>query len=325
MFDCIPGFLRFPLALTLGSFVAAPAVTRAEIETSREQSVAVAQLRDLDVSTITTDIAVVGNETDTISVKLFLTARTNNQEEANELFENVEFKIEERGDELHVVVEPKTERRLFGLLGNRSKPMPKTRLEIVVPAAFSIEIDSVSGDALVRNVIGSHSLDTVSGSCVIEESKGNHHLDSTSGDLTVIASAGSHDLSSTSGNILVRDGAGDISAETTSGDIRIESFPGTHEADSVSGNIYATLAAELADNCEFETVSGSITLEVEADFSARLIADTASGSIELRAQPEQVLKKERDRAEAIFGQGGPTVRLDTVSGGIQVVPHSISL
>lgn len=326
MFSFLPGFLRFPAFMAIGSvFTLSATNTRADISKTLDRSVEIHQLTELVVSGISTHVSVVGKESDSIAIKLLLTTKTDDRDDAQALFENVEFSVEERGRELHVTVKPKQEQRFFGLLGSRNKEMPNSSLEIAVPPTFSLVLNSISGDLSIENVKGDHELKAVSGGCLVRSSPGNHLLDSTSGDLTIHGSPGNHRIDSTSGDIVVRGGFGDVHADTTSGNVRIEAFPGTHQVDTVSGNIFASLAAHPSRDCRFDTVSGSITLEVEEAFSARIVADTGSGSIHFKAEPTQVVKMERDRAEAIFGEGGVTVVLDTVSGGIRVQPRSISL
>jgi DUF4097 and DUF4098 domain-containing protein YvlB len=99
---------------------------------------------------------------------------------------------------------------------------------------------------------------------------------------------------------------------------------GAVQAEAMSSTIRASFEnAPSIDDMKFETVSGDIDLSFKADLNAELDAQTVSGGIDVKTLGVPVTKSP-GHAEAIgtIGNGGQTLKIETVSGRIKVTRRS---
>lgn len=132
---------------------------------------------------------------------------------------------------------------------------------IGVSASDKIKIDTVSGDADLKNIkAGKLDINTVSGNLRADGEISELESDSVSGDITVSSAVPLKKLD----------------CDSTSGDIRLtipKNSGFTLEADTVSGSI----------SCELPTVSESKNRRVCGDGSAEFETDTVSGDLVIKA------------------------------------------
>ncbi len=110
------------------------------------------------------------------------------------------------------------------------------------------------------------------------------------------------ELRTVNGNIEIYEGGGSVHAHTTNGNVHLEL---AHFADQKG------MAAE--------TTNGSVLLAVPQDTQANLEARSLNGNFysELPFSQETASRPREMRGK--FGKGGPTIRLNTVNGGIRIV------
>ena len=132
---------------------------------------------------------------------------------------------------------------------------------IGVSASDKIKIDTVSGDADLKNIkAGKLDINTVSGNLRADGEISELESDSVSGDITVSSAVPPKKLD----------------CDSTSGDIRLtipKNSGFTLEADTVSGSI----------SCELPIVSESKNRRVCGDGSAEFETDTVSGDVVIKA------------------------------------------
>ncbi len=132
---------------------------------------------------------------------------------------------------------------------------------IGVSASDKIKIDTVSGDADLKNIkAGKLDINTVSGNLRADGEISELESDSVSGDITVSSAVPPKKLD----------------CDSTSGDIRLtipKNSGFTLESDTVSGSI----------SCELPTVSESKNRRVCGDGSAEFETDTVSGDVVIKA------------------------------------------
>jgi DUF4097 and DUF4098 domain-containing protein YvlB len=144
----------------------------------------------------------------------------------------------------------------------RSHHVDGSDLEISLPRASRVEIETVSCDITVGEISGRLIAEAVSGNVVANCNSLEVDLRTVSGDVEVAAPAARTRAKTVSGSVRVRGGKGDI------------------EASSVSGSV--TVSAEAIRDCKMETTSGRIRLDGSLAPGGRVDAGTVSGSIELR-------------------------------------------
>jgi hypothetical protein len=170
--------------------------------------------------------------------------------------------------------------------------------EITLPRGSAINSTTGSGDVEIQDVGASVKAQSGSGSVRVHGVQGMTTLGTGSGDIE-----------------LQQTGPGDVKAETGSGSIRLHGISGALKASTGSGDIEAE--GQPTSDWKVSTGSGSVRLSVgNAHFT--LDADTGSGNISV-AQPMTMQGSlNRHHVSAVVGGGGPTIRVGTGSGDIQI-------
>jgi hypothetical protein len=170
--------------------------------------------------------------------------------------------------------------------------------EITLPRSSAISSTTGSGDVEIQDVGASVKAQSGSGSVRVHGVQGPTILGTGSGDIE-----------------LQQSGAGDVKAETGSGSIRLHGLAGALKASTGSGDIEAE--GQPTSDWKLSTGSGSVRLTVgNAHFN--LDADTGSGNISV-AQPMTMQGSlNRHHVNAVVNGGGPTLRIGTGSGDIQI-------
>ena len=199
--------------------------------------------------------------------------------------------------------------------------MGDTTLELKVPQAAALAIDTVSADVSVASVAGKElEIDTVSGKLRLDSGAERVDIDSVSGDIELNGKARKAQLQTVSGNIRTRGLGGEISLETVSGDIDADSSGyGELDVQTVSGDINLRGAPADRANAKIETMSGDVRLTLPDAVSARLRASSFSGRIrsDFAAGSGSSGVGEK-RWEAVLGAGAAQIRLETFSGDIEI-------
>jgi hypothetical protein len=211
-------------------------------------------------------------------------------------------------------------------------------MRISVPRGKRVEINLAIGEITVTNVDGDLRLDVHaasvratgtkgrlmvdagSGSVRVDESEGELEVDTGSGSTTVVGFRGrSMVVDAGSGGVEVRDVTVErFHVDVGSGRVRAENLAAEDlDIDTGSGSVDVALTtvprASLID-----TGSGGVRLTLPAAANADLDFDTGSG----RISTEFAVTMDRIERRALRGQigtGGPTIRIDTGSGGIALL------
>jgi DUF4097 and DUF4098 domain-containing protein YvlB len=146
-------------------------------------------------------------------------------------------------------------------------------------------------------------------------------------------------LSTSNGSIHVTDGTGPARLRTSNGGIRVTGLDGSLEATTSNGPIQAELKAvnapvraetsngsidlrlpgTLHDAVRAHTSNGGITLHMPDGANARLSAHTSNASISSDFDLKMQGQVGRNNVEAVLGNGGPLVELNTSNGGIHLL------
>jgi DUF4097 and DUF4098 domain-containing protein YvlB len=145
----------------------------------------------------------------------------------------------------------------------------RSDLEIHVPRASRIEVDSHSADVTVSDTTGALHVESMSGNIVVTSGSTEVYAESVTGNITLsLSGATSH-----------------IHAEAVNGSVKIQGAGGELEASTVNGNV--DVVGGSLQQGHIETVSGSIRFEGDVTGEAELSVETVSGSVDL-AFPEKV-------------------------------------
>ena len=170
--------------------------------------------------------------------------------------------------------------------------------DITLPATSNINAATGSGDVDIQNVGATLKAQTGSGSVTANGIQGAATLGTGSGDI-----------------VLHQTGPGDVKAETGSGSIKLQGLSGALKASTGSGDIEAT--GQPTSDWKLSTGSGSVRLTVgNARFN--FDAETGSGSINVSQPITMQGSLNRHHVSGVVNGGGPTIKVGTGSGDIQV-------
>ena len=230
--------------------------------------------------------------------------RGGSPDRAKRLLENVELRIEQRGNDIYV--EPhlyEQERSWLDLF--RGKRF-RVDFEITVPRECAVDAQTVSGDLDVQGTRGPARVESVSGDVNIADLQGPMRIKSVSGDVQCSDYVGMLEGSSVSGDVDVHGRVRGVELHTVSGDISIDMEPGASPRENrlktISGDVEVGLIGSSC-TCDFHTASG----DLECDAPARIIREGR-----------------KDRT-VVLGDGRGRLHVKTVSGDLTIKEASSSV
>src|SRR5438309_3433628 len=223
---------------------------------------------------------------------------------AKRLLENVEVRIEQKGND--IFVEPhlyEQERTWLDLF--RGKRF-RVDFEITVPRETAVNAQTVSGDLDLNGTRGPARVESVSGDVNIADVQGPMRLKSVSGDVQCTDYVGSIEGSSVSGDVDIRGRVRACELHTVSGDISVDLDPEAGGRES-----------------RLKTISGDVEVGL---LSSSCVCDyhTASGDLEC-GEPARIIREGRKDRTIIIGDGARQLTVKTVSGDLTIKAASSSV
>ncbi len=126
------------------------------------------------------------------------------------------------------------------------------------------------------------------------------------------------DASTVNGQVAVEGATAGIQVSTVNGRVTLHATGGPVKAQTVNGSVEARLDEVSAGGVEIETVNGSVTATVPAQLSAVLDASTVNGRVQTDLPLQLTGKISPRRVHGTLGTGGPSLRLATVNGSINL-------
>jgi hypothetical protein len=222
---------------------------------------------------------------------------------AKRLLENVEVRIEQRGNDIYV--EPhlyEQERSWLDLF--RGKRF-RVDFEITVPRECAVNAQTVSGDLDVRGTRGPTRVESVSGDVNIDDLQGPIRIKSVSGD------------------VQCTDYVGAVEGSSVSGDVDIRGRVRSCELHTVSGDISVDLEPETGRECRLKTISGDVEVGLISQ-SCACEFHTASGDLDCEI-PARIMREGRKDRTVIIGEGRAHLYVKTVSGDLTIKPSSTAV
>jgi hypothetical protein len=251
----------------------------------------------LRVQNVSGETAIRAGEPGQVRVVARKRVKGGSADRAKRLLENVEVRIEQKGND--IFVEPhlyEQERSWLDLF--RGKRF-RVDFEITVPRETAVNAQTVSGDLDLHGTRGPARLESVSGDVNIEDVQGPMRIKSVSGDVQCTDYVGSVEGSSVSGDVDIRGRVRACELHTVSGDISIDLEPVVDGRESrlktISGDVEVGLLTSSCI-CEYHTASG----DLEAEVAARIVREGR-----------------KDRT-VVIGDGRSRVNVRTVSGDLTI-------
>lgn len=219
------------------------------------------------------------------------------EDRAKRLLQNLEVRMEQRGEELHI--EPHLYEQERGWLDLFRGKRFRVDFEIIVPAECAIDAQTVSGEISIEGVRGPLEVQSVSGDVRLEDIQGPMRLKSVSGDVDC------------------RRYVGHLEGNTVSGDVTIVTAAlRSSQLHTVSGDVLIEGRLDPRKEHRFKSISGDVELAL-SDPDATIEYKTASGDVECQL-PARIVRRGRKEYSVVLGTGQARVAVKTVSGDLTV-------
>jgi DUF4097 and DUF4098 domain-containing protein YvlB len=269
-----------------------------------EKTFVVEGMPRLQVQNVSGETAIRVGEPGQVRVVARKRVKGGSADRAKRLLENVEVRIEQRGDDIFVEPHLYEQERSWGDLfrGKRFR----VDFEITVPRESAINAQTVSGDLDLNGTRGPARVESVSGDVHIQDLRGPMRIKSVSGDVQCTSYVGFVEGSSVSGDVDIRGRVRGCELHTVSGDISIDLQPEFGGRES-----------------RLKTISGDVEVGL---LSSSCVCDyhTASGDLECEA-PARIVREGRKDRTVIIGDGRSHLTVKTVSGDLTIRTASSSV
>jgi hypothetical protein len=126
------------------------------------------------------------------------------------------------------------------------------------------------------------------------------------------------DASTVNGGLEINGVSAPVDAETVNGRISVNTSTGPVKATTVNGSIEAVMQSLTSGDVHLETVNGSVTASLPAKIDANIDAETVNGRVETDFPVKISGKISTRHLRGTIGNGGLTLRLETVNGSIRL-------
>lgn len=251
-----------------GDFMAFGHVERIEKNIRKDERFSIENIENLEISLISADAYIYTTDEQEIRVVQY----SNKELKQDRLYEshlsNQTLSIEGERSKIH-----------FGFFIN---PSMIYEIFIPKEYSKNINIKTVSGDIMVEDNISNQNLTLKSTSGDIKSTNtltSTIDIQTVSGDVDLEDVVGTTSIKTTSGDVKASNLEGDINIHTVSGDIRISSLIGGTNIETTSGDIKMN-RFELQNASKMKTVSGEVDLTLE-NTNCEVRTKTTSGDVHL--------------------------------------------
>jgi DUF4097 and DUF4098 domain-containing protein YvlB len=204
----------------------------------------------------------------------------------------------------------------------RATPDVKSEIEVKVPAASRVEVESVAASLSVSGVTGAANAQSVSGAISVAGGTKEARAQTVSGAIDLSGACPKVYAHSVSGPVAVKGASGEVDAATVSGQLTVtEGKFGSVKLGSVSGRLLFDADLAASGRLDANSVSGAVTLVLPASVSAEFSVTSFSGQIHNELGPEaKSSSRFLPSKELKFstGTGGARVSVETVSGSVSL-------
>ena len=210
----------------------------------------------------------------------------------------IEYNAVQEGD--RVKVEARPDRQSEGILPGPFGRHSGVNIEVVVPVATAVDLETSNGPVEVRGTEGGGTLMTTNGRIKVEGFKGELEATTSNGAVTLKTFSGSAVLATSNSRIAIEDGRGRFEARTTNGSVK---FQGSMEPGSRN---------------RLSTTNGNIKVALVPDPSLKLTAGTVNGRVRCEVPGFVATEDRRRKVEGTVGQGEAELTARTTNGSIAI-------
>jgi hypothetical protein len=191
--------------------------------------------------------------------------------------------------------------RRGGNTGNTRNIRVSVDFTVMIPRSLRLRVLTGNGDVSVDKAGAEVNATTGNGRISIGETTGRVDATTGNGDVHVESARGPVRVSTGNGRVFVATSSGPVNATSGNGDLDIR---------------MKTLTSETG--MTFTTGNGHIRLTVPEDFNADVEMSTGSGNLRSDFDIRVVGRLDPQHLRGQIGKGGPTVRLNTGSGTVEI-------
>jgi DUF4097 and DUF4098 domain-containing protein YvlB len=252
------------LVLILAAAILLPASASAfRFERTWERSFTVGEGAEFILRNVNGDIEVSSWDRDEIEVRAMIEIKGPSKSKAEELYEKIEFLIEEKERYLSIEADLPRVRQVGFLFGNHISIT--VDYEIRVPVTTDLDLTSVNGDVDAEAVRGRFDIRTTNGSIDLRGMKGTGEVKTVNGGVKC--------------RIVEFPKGGSLDIKTTNGGVRLylpEGVGGSLEAKTVNGGIDLDIPLSKSIRVKRRSISG-----VLGDGEGKILVKTTNGGISI--------------------------------------------
>lgn len=291
----------------------------ASIEKNEKKSFNVSFGGELIVDTDKGSIIVETNNSSNIEVELFLTAKTNDDELAEKLFNAFKVTYDHSGSNLKIVGKYNSNKSWFkNLFGGSKSNKLKVKFIISVPKKYSVDLNTSGGGISVGDLEGLVEARTSGGGLTFGNITGNIDGKTSGGGITVGECDGDIKISTSGGGIKIKKCEGTVDAHTSGGGITVNEVYGAIDASTSGGSVYASITEQPKEKCSLTTSGGGITVKLAKNINLYLDAKTSGGSVQTDFPITIKGKVQRSKLSGKINDGGPELYLRSSGGSIHI-------
>jgi hypothetical protein len=174
-------------------------------------------------------------------------------------------------------------------------------MTVLVPRGVTVKVGTGNGAVSVERVGGDVNASTGNGRITVSGTDGLVRVSTGNGDVDVRDAKAAVRVSTGNGRVNVTTSVGPVDARTGNGDIDVH---------------MTTLRS--AENMGFHTGSGTVRVTLPANYNGDLDASTGNGDIRSEFDLKVQGRMSPRRVHATIGSGGPTLRLTTGNGRVEL-------
>lgn len=289
------------------------------IEKNEKKSFPVNAGGQLFIDTDKGSIIVETHNNSEIEVELLLTAKTNDDELAEKLFNSFKVSYDHSGSDLKIFGKYEGAKSwLKNLFGGSNSNKLNVKFIITVPEKFNVDLNTSGGGISVGDLEGLVEARTSGGGLNFGNISGNIDGKTSGGGITIGECAGNIKISTSGGGIKIKKCEGTVDAHTSGGGITVNEVYGAIDASTSGGSVYASITEQPKDNCSLTTSGGGITVKLAKNINLNLDAKTSGGNVNTDFPITIKGKVDRSKLNGKINDGGPDLYLRSSGGSIHI-------
>ena len=262
-------------------------------------------------------ITIESNSGNKVEIEVTARLKTNNEDKANDILEDLNIDFEQDGDDVSIFSEFKN-RKTWSLWGVTGSSMA-LEFRVSVPKEYNLDLFTAGGNIEVDDLKGDIRVETSGGSLSFRSIEGLIEGKTSGGSIALLECNGDVDIKTSGGSITIGDVEGDVQAHTSGGSINVNEVKGVLNASTSGGSIKARINGQPADNCRLTTSGGSVTVYLNRDINIDIDASTSAGHVDTDFPVTIRGKVRKSSLKGQVNEGGPELYLRTSAGNINIL------